>query len=99
MCCVLSCSFIMAEHTVEVERPALLEMETPSVKSGRWVIGGSHVPREEIVFFCQITVISIVVLVSLVNLCLSNGPESYWSAMVGTGLAALLPSPKIKRKK
>jgi len=88
----------MAEHTVEVEAP-LLENRSPSVHSGRWVIGDAHVPREEIVFFCQIIIISIVVIVSLVNLCLSNGPESYWSAMVGTGLAALLPSPKIKKKK
>lgn len=84
----------MTEHAIEVEAP-----ENNSVSSGRWVIGSSHVPREEIVFLCQIIIISIVVIVSLVNLCLSNGPESYWSAMVGTGLAALLPSPKIKRKK
>ena len=64
----------------------------------RWVIGGQKVPKEEIVFFSQIAIITLVVLCGLINLCLNNGTESYWAAMVATGLGALLPAPKIKRR-
>ena len=51
------------------------------------------------IFFCQIAIITIVVLVGLINLCFCNGTESYWAAMVATGLGSLLPAPKIKRKR
>ena len=66
--------------------------------STRWVIGGEKVPKEEIVFFSQLSIIGIVVLVGLINLCLNNGTESYWAAMVATGLGSLLPAPTIKKK-
>lgn len=85
MCCITLLLFIMSE---DIERAS----------STRWVLGSTHVPREEIVFFCQIAIITIIVITGLINLCLCNGTESYWSAMVATGLAALLPSPKIKKK-
>ena len=67
-------------------------------ESNRWIIAGEKIPKEEIVFFSQLGIIALVVLVGLVNLCLNNGTESYWAAMVATGLGSLLPSPKIKRK-
>ena len=81
----------MEEAVVEVQ-------EGSTVSNGRWVIGGHNVPKEEIVFFSQITIITLVVLCGLINLCLNNGTESYWAAMVATGLGSLLPAPKIKRR-
>ncbi len=82
----------MDETVVDVPK------EGSSVSNGRWVIGGEKVPKAEIVFFSQLGIITLVVLVGLINLCLCNGTESYWAAMVATGLGALLPSPEIKRK-
>ena len=64
----------------------------------RWVLGSYNVPKEEIVFFSQLSIITLVVLVGLINLCLNNGTESYWAAMVATGLGALLPAPNIKKR-
>ena len=87
----------MEDHVVEVAKESLSNIKEES-GSGRWVIGGSKVPKEEIVFFCQIAIITLVVLVGLINLCFQNGTESYWAAMVATGLASLLPAPKIKRR-
>ena len=82
----------MEEAVVDVPK------EGSSVSNGRWVIGGEKIPKAEIVFFSQLGIITLVVLVGLINLCLNNGTESYWAAMVATGLGALLPSPEIKRK-
>ena len=82
----------MEDHVVEVAKEE-------SRSNNGWVIGSRKVPKEEIIFFCQIAIITLVVLVGLVNLCLKNGTESYWAAMVATGLGSLLPAPKIKRKK
>lgn len=67
--------------------------------STRWWFGNKLIPREEVVFFCQMGIITLIVVVGLVNLCLKNGTESYWAAMVATGLGSLLPSPKIKKQK
>ena len=72
--------------------------EGASLGNGKWLIGSQKVPKEEIVFFCQIAIITLVVLVGLINLCFQNGTESYWAAMVATGLGSLLPAPKIKRR-
>ena len=82
----------MEETVVDVPK------EGSTVSNGRWVIGGEKVPKEEIVFFSQLSIIALVVLVGLLNLCLNNGTESYWAAMVATGLGALLPAPTIKKK-
>ena len=84
---------------------AVIDMDAPQVEkapsegSGRWILGNQRVPREEIVYFCQMAIITLVVIISIVNLCLKNGTESYWAAMVATGLGALLPSPKIKKRR
>ncbi len=83
----------MEDHVVEVAA------KEESRSNNGWVIGAKKVPKEEIVFFSQIAIITLVVLVGLINLCLNNGTESYWAAMVATGLGSLLPAPKIKRKK
>ena len=81
----------MEEHVVNVSKD--------NVSNSRWLIGSQKVPKEEIVFFCQIAIITLVILVGLINLCLCNGTESYWVAMVATGLGSLLPAPKIRKKR
>ncbi len=81
----------MEEHVVNVSKD--------NVSNSRWLIGSQKVPKEEIVFFCQIAIITLVILVGLINLCLCNGTESYWAAMVATGLGSLLPAPKIRKKR
>ncbi len=93
---------IMEDTVVEVSKEVSHEESSSNgivpENGSRWVIAGEKIPKEEIVFFSQLSVIALVVIVGLVNLCLNNGTESYWAAMVATGLGSLLPSPKIKRK-
>ena len=60
-----------------------------------WDVFGRRVPRSEIVFFCQTLIIYVVVVTSLVNLTLKNGPINLWTALLGSCLGYLLPHPSI----
>ena len=60
-----------------------------------WDVFGRRVPRSEIVFFCQTFIIYVVVVTSLVNLTLKNGPINLWTALLGSCLGYLLPHPSI----
>ena len=51
-----------------------------------WDIFGHRVPRSEIVFFCQTFIIYVVVVTSLVNITLQNGPLNLWIALLASGL-------------
>ena len=62
-----------------------------------WNMFGRRVPRSEIVFFCQTVIIYIVVVTSLVNITLQNGPVNLWIALLGSGLGYLLPHPSIDK--
>ena len=62
-----------------------------------WDVFGRRVPRSEIVFFCQTFIIYIVVVTSLVNITLQNGPLNLWIALLGSGLGYLLPHPSLDK--
>ena len=64
-----------------------------------WDMFGRKLPRSEIVFFCQTFLIYVVVVTSLVNLTLKNGPINLWIALLGSCLGYLLPHPSIDSRK
>ena len=64
-----------------------------------WKVFGRHRPRSEIVFFCQTFLIYVVVVTSLVNLTLKNGPINLWIALLGSCLGYLLPHPSIDQRR
>ena len=64
-----------------------------------WKVFGRHRPRSEIVFFCQTFLIYTVVVTSLVNLTLKNGPINLWIALLGSCLGYLLPHPSIDQRR
>ena len=64
-----------------------------------WKVFGRHRPRSEIVFFCQTFLIYAVVVTSLVNLTLKNGPINLWIALLGSCLGYLLPHPSIDQRR
>ena len=62
-----------------------------------WHVFGRRVPRSEIVFFCQTFIIYVVVVTSLVNITLQNGPLNLWIALLASGLGYLLPHPSLDK--
>ena len=80
------------DHLIDYEKQM-------SQKSSKWALFGEDFPREEIVFLCQFTILSIVIIISCINLSVINGNESTWTFLIGTCLGALVPGPKINNKK
>ena len=80
-------SFIV-QHRKNASRPASQRL---------WDVFGRRVPRSEIVFFCQTFIIYVVVVTSLVNITLQNGPLNLWIALLGSGLGYLLPHPSFDK--
>ncbi len=72
-----------------------------STTSSVWRIFGGQVPKSEVVFFCQIIICYIIILVSIS--CLAIGKPSsndyLFIILCSSTLGYLLPSPKLQPKK
>ena len=64
-----------------------------------WKFCGAKFPKEEIIYFCQVLIVYIVVITSIVNLCISDKTTCLWSSLVSGSVGYLLPSPSIRREK
>ena len=82
---------------MEEAEPIVVQRREPRPTTRLWNMFGRRVPRSEIVFFCQTFIIYIVVVTSLVNITLQNGPVNLWIALLGSGLGYLLPHPSIDK--
>lgn len=71
----------------------------PTIRHDRsskfWHVFGKRVPRSEIVYFCQMLLIYVVVGVSLFNLSRGHGTDNLWVALLGSCLGYVLPNPSI----
>ena len=65
----------------------------------RWKFCGAKFPKEEIIYFCQVLIVYIVVITSIVNLCISDKNTCLWSSLVSASVGYLLLSPTINNKK
>ena len=66
--------------------------------SKMWQVFGRRVPRSEIVFFGQMLLIYVVVVVSLINLTRGHGTDNLWVALLGSCLGYVLPNPSIDQR-
>ena len=64
----------------------------------RWCISGHIVPRAQIVFFCQVIIVYIVVIVSIVNLSVGINDKNIWIILLSSCLGYLPPSPSLKHE-
>ena len=69
---------------------------TPSSDRAAWNILGKPIPKQEVVYFCQIILIYIVVITSIVNISLQKDEGKVWTALLSSCLGYLLPNPSIK---
>jgi hypothetical protein len=69
---------------------------TPHVNrsnSRTWVWLGKNVPKNEITYIVQSSVLILVIIVSLVNLSLGTGVHDLNISLLASGLGAFLPGP------
>lgn len=64
-----------------------------------WPFFGKLLPRLEIVFFCQMLGIYMVIIMSLVNLtrAAKEDDTKLWIALLSSCLGYLLPNPKLNK--
>jgi hypothetical protein len=65
----------------------------------KWKICCAKVPADEVMFFCQILIAYVVILVSLINISLENGDICLWSTLASGTIGYLLPNPSLKSVK
>ena len=65
--------------------------------SDKWHLLGTHVPRAEIVYFCQMLIVYIIIITSVVNLSLKNGSSELWISLLSSCIGYALPNPKLKK--
>lgn len=64
-----------------------------------WSLLGSKIPKSEIVYFCQMSVVYIIIITSIVNLSLQNGSTELWISLLSSAIGYALPSPSLKPEK
>ena len=72
--------------------------DSRSVNSERWKICGTKFPKQEVIYFCQVFIVYIVLISSIVNPCISDRNNCLWSSLVNGSVGYLPPNPSIKRK-
>ena len=77
------------------ERKSFLDKDDTS--SGKWHLLGSNIPKSEIVYFCQMIIVYIIIITSVVNLSLQNGSSELWISLLSSCIGYALPSPKLKK--
>ena len=65
--------------------------------SSKWHFFGKRMPKSEIVFFVQVTLIYVIVITSVVNITMGNDDGKMWTALLSSSLGYLLPNPSLKR--
>lgn len=77
-----------------IERHSSIQEGT---RSDQWNVLGTRVPKTEIVYFCQISLVYIIIIASLVNLSIQNGSSELWISLLGSCIGYILPNPKLKK--
>ena len=63
--------------------------------SQEWQFFGSSVPKAEIVYICQIIIVYVIIITSIVNLSLNNGNPELWISLLCSAIGYALPSPTL----
>lgn len=58
-----------------------------------WRCFREDVPPSQILFFCQITVIFLLVIMSIVNIILGVEPVNLWVSLLSTSVGYIIPAP------
>ena len=70
-----------------------------SQQSEKWHFLGRRCPKSEIVYFCQMSVVFIIIVTSIINLTLHDSKMELWISLLSSSIGYALPSPTLKRSK
>ena len=87
------------EEEEEEEEEEEKEKENLTYKNSQWYLFGQILPKNEVIFICQVVILYIVILTCIVNLSLKNGDSNLWTALLSSSLGIMLPQPTLSKKK
>lgn len=82
----------MNQDTVDLDIPSEISINP-------WSCGDKDIPSSEIVFFCQVILIYIVIITCIINLSIQNEPHDLWLILLSSTIGLVLPSPTIQHNK
>jgi hypothetical protein len=83
-----------AERTIP-ERETFVDKD--DTHSDKWHLLGTRVPKTEIVYFCQMIIVYIIIIASVINLSIKNGSTELWISLLSSCIGYALPNPKLKK--
>ena len=60
-----------------------------------WRLCWSSFPKEEIIYIVQVLIAYVVIIVSLVNLCLTTQHSTIWATLISGCIGYLFPAPTL----
>jgi hypothetical protein len=72
-----------------------IEMADENENVERWNLLGKRLPKSEIVYFCQMVVVYIIMITSIINLSLQNGKVELWLTLLSSAIGYALPNPSM----
>jgi hypothetical protein len=85
-------------NTPERESFIHLPHEEENESNGeKWHLLGTRVPQAEIVYFCQMIIVYVIIITSIINLSLHNGSSELWITLLSSCIGYALPNPKLKK--
>lgn len=73
-----------------------MNTERENSTTEKWTLLGNKIPKAEIVYFCQMIIIYTIIITSIVNLSIKNGPSELWISLLSSAVGYVLPNPKLK---
>ncbi len=70
-----------------------------SASTSRLSVRWNRTTHRQIIYYCQIVVIYIIIITCLLNLSLSNDKDCVWSTLLSACIGYLLPPPKLDKFK
>ena len=74
-------------------------MTSSASADSRWNFCGDRVPKQEVVFICQLIATFCIIIVALINLSLDHPNRELWATLVGAGFGYVVPSPSIRSRR
>ena len=78
--------------------PSLLDIR-PIRSMSDWKLFGRLLPKNEVIFICQVVILYIVIITCIVNLTMRNGDSNLWTALLSSSLGIMLPQPTLATRK
>jgi hypothetical protein len=64
-----------------------------------WRLFGRILPKNEVIFICQVVILYIVIITCIANLSMRNGDSNLWTALLSSSLGIMLPQPTLSSHK